>query len=93
MENSYCCHYRLSYEKPVVLLLVQNVHYCPFSFLLFRWVYWTDWADKAYIGRAGMDGRNVSAIITTKLEWPSALTIDYTTNRIFFADSHLNFLE
>lgn len=47
----------------------------------------------AYIGRAGMDGRDVSAIITTKLEWPSALTIDYTTNKIFFADSHLNFLE
>lgn len=65
----------------------------PFSFLVFRWLYWTDWADKPYIGRAGMDGRNVSAIITTKLEWPSALTIDYTTNRIFFADSHLNFLE
>lgn len=65
----------------------------PFSFLLFRWVYWTDWADMAYIGRAGMDGRDVSAIITTKLEWPSALTIDYTTNKIFFADSHLNFLE
>ncbi|CAG12634.1 unnamed protein product [Tetraodon nigroviridis] len=59
----------------------------------YGWVYWTDWADMAYIGRAGMDGRNVSAIITTKLEWPSALTIDYTTNRIFFADSHLNFLD
>lgn len=40
-----------------------------------------------------MDGTNVSAIITTKLEWPNALTIDYTTNKIFFADSHLNFLE
>lgn len=58
-----------------------------------RWLYWTDWGDAAYIGRAGMDGRNVSAIITTKLEWPSALTIDYSTNKIFFADAHLNFLE
>lgn len=77
---SYCWFIRLSINH-------------PFSFLLFRWVYWTDWADMAYIGRAGMDGRNVSAIITTKLEWPSALTIDYATNKIFFADSHLNFLE
>lgn len=58
-----------------------------------RWLYWTDWGDAAYIGRAGMDGRNVSAIITAKLEWPHALTIDYTNNKIFFADSHLNFLE
>uniref|UniRef100_A0A3Q3BE47 Low-density lipoprotein receptor-related protein 2-like n=1 Tax=Kryptolebias marmoratus TaxID=37003 RepID=A0A3Q3BE47_KRYMA len=56
------------------------------------WLYWTDWADEAYIGRVGMDGKNISAIITTKLEWPSALTVDYTTNKIFFADSHLNFL-
>uniref|UniRef100_A0A671UNK4 Low density lipoprotein receptor-related protein 2b n=1 Tax=Sparus aurata TaxID=8175 RepID=A0A671UNK4_SPAAU len=59
----------------------------------YGWLYWTDWGDTAYIGRAGMDGTNVSAIITTKLEWPNALTIDYTTNKIFFADSHLNFLD
>lgn len=58
-----------------------------------RWLYWTDWGDTAYIGRVGMDGHNVSALITSKLEWPSALTIDYTTNNIFFADSHLSFLE
>uniref|UniRef100_A0A673KVB5 Low-density lipoprotein receptor-related protein 2-like n=1 Tax=Sinocyclocheilus rhinocerous TaxID=307959 RepID=A0A673KVB5_9TELE len=25
--------------------------------------------------------------------WPHALTIDYTNNKIFFADAHLNFLE
>ena len=65
----------------------------PSCLFLPRWLYWTDWGDTAYIGRAGMDGTNVSAIITTKLEWPNALTIDYTTNKIFFADSHLNFLE
>ncbi|MEQ2184541.1 hypothetical protein GOODEAATRI_009041, partial [Goodea atripinnis] len=59
----------------------------------YGWLYWTDWGDEAYIGRVGMDGKNISAIITTKLEWPNALTIDYTTNKIFFADSHLNFLE
>ncbi|XP_053722161.1 low-density lipoprotein receptor-related protein 2 [Synchiropus splendidus] len=59
----------------------------------YGWLYWTDWADTPYIGRTGMDGTNVTAIITTKLEWPNALTIDYTTNKIFFADSHLSFLD
>lgn len=59
----------------------------------YGWLYWTDWADKAYIGRVGMDGRNVSAVVKSKLVWPNALTIDYTTNKIFFADSHLNFLD
>lgn len=68
--------------------------FLSFSVLFFsRWLYWTDWGDTAYIGRVGMDGSNISAIVTTKLEWPNALTIDYTTNKIFFADSHLNFLE
>ncbi|XP_028331825.1 low-density lipoprotein receptor-related protein 2 [Gouania willdenowi] len=59
----------------------------------YGWLYWTDWSDDAYIGRSGMDGQNISAIITTKLEWPNSLTIDYTTNKIFFADAHLNFLD
>lgn len=74
------------------LILCRPIFFLPVLFLP-RWLYWTDWGDTAYIGRAGMDGSNVSAIITTKLEWPNALTIDYTNNKIFFADSHLNFLE
>ncbi|MBN3296498.1 LRP2 protein, partial [Amia calva] len=57
------------------------------------WLYWTDWGVKAYIGRVGMNGQKASAIITTKLEWPNALTIDYTSDKIFFADAHLNYLE
>ncbi|XP_051771492.1 low-density lipoprotein receptor-related protein 2 [Ctenopharyngodon idella] len=59
----------------------------------YGWLYWTDWGRTAFIGRAGMDGTNTSAIITTKLVWPHALTIDYTNNKIFFADAHLNFLD
>lgn len=82
----------LQSTDPVFALFYPSC-FLPSCTFLPRWLYWTDWGDTAYIGRAGMDGTNVSAIITTKLEWPSALTIDYTTNKIFFADSHLNFLE
>uniref|UniRef100_W5N103 Low-density lipoprotein receptor-related protein 2 n=1 Tax=Lepisosteus oculatus TaxID=7918 RepID=W5N103_LEPOC len=57
------------------------------------WLYWTDWGNKAFIGRVGMNGKEASAIITTKLAWPKALTIDYTTDKIFFADAHLDYLE
>ncbi|TRY92935.1 hypothetical protein DNTS_033821 [Danionella cerebrum] len=57
------------------------------------WLYWTDWGQKAFIGRAGMDGTITSAIITSRLVWPHALTIDYTNNKIFFADAHLSFLD
>ncbi|XP_048809593.1 low-density lipoprotein receptor-related protein 2 isoform X5 [Lagopus muta] len=56
-------------------------------------VYWTDWADRAYIGRAGMDGKDKTVIISTKLEWPNGLTIDYTNDKLYWADAHLNYIE
>lgn len=56
-------------------------------------MYWTDWGVKAFIGRVGMDGNNKSAIITTKIEWPNGLTIDYTNDMLYWADAHLNYIE
>ena len=62
-------------------------------FTLFRYVYWTDWGDSAHIGRIGMDGTNRTVVIDTKLVWPNALTIDFITNRIWWADVHLDYIE
>lgn len=56
-------------------------------------MYWTDWGDKAFIGRVGMDGNNKAAIITTKVEWPNGLTIDYTNDMLYWSDAHLNYIE
>ncbi|XP_029461540.1 low-density lipoprotein receptor-related protein 2 isoform X2 [Rhinatrema bivittatum] len=56
-------------------------------------VYWTDWGDRAFIGRVGMDGKNKTVIISTKLEWPNGLTIDYTNDKLYWADAHLNYIE
>uniref|UniRef100_A0A803VR23 Low-density lipoprotein receptor-related protein 2 n=1 Tax=Ficedula albicollis TaxID=59894 RepID=A0A803VR23_FICAL len=56
-------------------------------------IYWTDWADRAYIGRAGMDGKEKTVIISTKLEWPNGLTIDYTNDKLYWTDAHLNYIE
>lgn len=58
-----------------------------------RQIYWTDWADRAYIGRAGMDGKEKTVIISTKLEWPNGLTIDYTNDKLYWTDAHLNYIE
>ncbi|KTF93084.1 hypothetical protein cypCar_00007596 [Cyprinus carpio] len=57
------------------------------------YVYWTDWGDKAFIGRVGMDGNNKSAIITTKIEWPNGLTIDYSNDKLYWSDAHLNYID
>uniref|UniRef100_A0A3Q4H6C5 Low-density lipoprotein receptor-related protein 2 n=1 Tax=Neolamprologus brichardi TaxID=32507 RepID=A0A3Q4H6C5_NEOBR len=59
----------------------------------YGFVYWTDWGNKAFIGRVGMDGTNKSAIITTKIEWPNGITIDYTNDRLYWSDAHLNYIE
>uniref|UniRef100_A0A8C0IK70 Low-density lipoprotein receptor-related protein 2 n=1 Tax=Chelonoidis abingdonii TaxID=106734 RepID=A0A8C0IK70_CHEAB len=65
----------------------------PRGYCLNRQVYWTDWADRAYVGRVGMDGKNKTVIISTKLEWPNGLTIDYTNDKLYWADAHLNYIE
>uniref|UniRef100_A0A8C6QUZ8 Low-density lipoprotein receptor-related protein 2 n=1 Tax=Nannospalax galili TaxID=1026970 RepID=A0A8C6QUZ8_NANGA len=56
-------------------------------------VYWADWGDHSYIGRVGMDGANKSVIISTKIEWPNAITIDYTNDLLYWADAHLGYIE
>ena len=65
-----------------------------FSILpIFSYVFWTDWGLSPYIGRIGMDGKNFSRIITTKLGWPNGLAIDFITDRIWWCDAHLDYIE
>uniref|UniRef100_A0A8C0TXJ2 Low-density lipoprotein receptor-related protein 2 n=1 Tax=Canis lupus familiaris TaxID=9615 RepID=A0A8C0TXJ2_CANLF len=59
----------------------------------YGYVYWADWAYQAYIGRIGMDGTNKSVIISTKIEWPNGITIDYTNDLLYWADAHLGYIE
>lgn len=56
-------------------------------------LYWTDWGLAPYIGRIGLDGSRRSIIINTRLGWPSALTIDHETHKIWWADDHLHYIE
>nr|XP_032807603.1 low-density lipoprotein receptor-related protein 2-like isoform X3 [Petromyzon marinus] len=59
----------------------------------FGLLFWTDWGHRAYVGRAGMDGARPQALVSSKLEWPNALTLDYTTDRLYWADAHLGCIE
>ncbi|XP_066250185.1 low-density lipoprotein receptor-related protein 2 [Euwallacea similis] len=58
-----------------------------------RWLFWTDWGENPRIERIGMDGSNRSVIINTKIYWPNGLTLDTTNNRVYFADSKLDFID
>lgn len=57
------------------------------------YLYWSDWGVQPCIGRLGMDGSGYTLIITEKLGWPNGLTIDYETNRLWWADAHLDYIE
>ncbi|RXM28137.1 Low-density lipoprotein receptor-related protein 2 [Acipenser ruthenus] len=76
-NNSYC------FENPRAVAIHPKYGY----------VYWSDWGYKAFIGRVGMDGTNKTAVITSKIEWPNGLTIDYTNDKLYWADAHLNYIE
>ena len=60
------------------------------------YIFYTSWHLQAYIGRIGMDGSNFTRIVATvngdKLAWPNAITIDYFTNKIWWADAHLDYI-
>ena len=60
------------------------------------YIFFTSWHLQAYIGRVGMDGSNFRMIVSTvngdKLSWPNAITVDYFTDKIWWADAHLDYI-
>lgn len=56
--------------------------------LLARYVFWVDCCEPPHIGRIGMDGRGQTVIIDTEIYSPTALTIDYTSKRLYWADDN-----
>ena len=61
--------------------------YCLY---LDRYFYWSDWSlAQPCIDRATMDGSNRMRIIAGNLRFPNGLTIDYTSQYIYWTDSGL----
>lgn len=58
-----------------------------------RYLFWSDWGFTASIGRAGMDGSTRTVIVSARLAWPNALTVDYDTNKLWWGDAHLDYIE
>ena len=53
-----------------------------------RYVFWVDCCESPHIGRIGMDGSGQAVIIDAEIYSPMALTIDYTTKRLYWADNN-----
>lgn len=61
-------------------------------YIIFRFMYWTDWGEVPKIERAGMDGSSRFIIINTEIYWPNGLTLDYEERKLYWADAKLNFI-
>lgn len=56
------------------------------------YMYWTDWGEVPYIGKAGMDGSEPKAILNETLGWPNALALSLTTEELFWADAKEDYI-
>lgn len=58
-----------------------------------RMIFWTDWGNLPKIERSYMDGSGRSVIANTSLFWPNGLTLDYTTQKLYWADAKHHVIE
>ena len=54
-----------------------------------RYLFWTDWGDNPRVERSGMDGDQATRLVIAsgQIGWPNGLAIDYTVQRIYWADA------
>ena len=60
---------------------------------LSRVMYFTDWGTVGRIEKASMDGTNRTIVHNTSLVWPNALTLDISTQTLYWADANLDKIE
>ena len=72
-----------------VSVRIQHVYHVS---VVLRFMYWTDWGEIPKIERAGMDGTNRSMIIDKEIYWPNGLTLDYSQQKLYWADAKHNFI-
>ena len=58
-------------------------------------MFWTDWGKASKIEKCGMNGDQATRkeIVKSRLVWPNALSIDFTLDRIYWADAKLRRIE
>ena len=60
---------------------------------LVRHMYWTDWGTNARIERAFMSGTGRRSIISSNLQWPNGLAIDFNQLKLYWTDAGFDKIE
>ena len=72
---------------------IRSIFYFSSTFHPDRLLFWTDLGKQPRIERVSMDGLERKVVIdSSQLTWPNGLTIDYASDRIFWADSKRNLI-
>ncbi|RDD47933.1 Low-density lipoprotein receptor-related protein 4 [Trichoplax sp. H2] len=57
------------------------------------YIYFTDWGSSAKIERAKLDGTQRQILVSTNVEWPNGLTIDYPQRKMYWVDGKHHHIE
>ena len=73
-----------------IYAFAQNVTLAFFSYL-----FWTEWGILPRLSRCSLDGKRETrtTLIHQEIVWPNALTIDYSSNTLWWADAKLKKIE
>lgn len=56
-------------------------------------MFWTDIGSAPQIGSSSLEGRDRRIVINTNLVWPSGITVDTLTNKLYWCDAKKSVVE
>jgi len=56
-------------------------------------MFWTDWGSSPKIETAYLNGENRHPIISSTLGWPNDITLDHSTQKIYWVDAKIDRIE
>lgn len=86
-----CCTYFPGHQS--ICLQESQKFYRSNLFFIDRYLFWTDWGVVAKIERSYFDGTGRRTLISTNIKWANGLTIDYTEERLYWADAYTGKVE
>ena len=75
------------------LILWISLSESPLVVWFFRYIFFSEWDRPANISRAHTDGSNLMVFRNVTLGWPNGLSVDFTTDRLYWCDALLDHVQ